>query len=325
MQKTAKNVSLSIAGMMVAVPAGADIASIDYVQRWVQNQSPIPAGSVIAGYASGPYGSYLLAGTTVGGPYNAVSISDIGSKMSPYINVKSLGNGYSGNDGVLTAGGWLSYSYFGTQLASASVTGMGSILGTVIGSYIRGSQITGIPGENLSMSVRGYGSYFVMSSGSGIYNVSGSTVAIAFGSMISPYIVGSQVDGYNFSGVATGSSAYILAGSSTSGAASWMMISGGYGNGLTDHLFGGYTTGDVPRHILGSSSGGTGVVPGYYDISKMGTVIGTVSGNQVNFTQTASAETLQANTGTIYFPVVQNGTIYGVTLNDFYILMNAQF
>ncbi|MBQ4070288.1 MAG: hypothetical protein IJD52_02845 [Alphaproteobacteria bacterium] len=70
--KNAKSIGLSVAGILVALPADADLASITWVERAIQNQTPIPAGSVITGYASGSYGSYLLAGSTVGGPYSGV-------------------------------------------------------------------------------------------------------------------------------------------------------------------------------------------------------------------------------------------------------------
>ena len=72
-----------------------------------------------------------------------------------------------------------------------------------------------------------------------------------------------------------------------------------------------------PSYILGSSASGTGAKPALHPVSGLG--------SKIEFTETKTAEQLSASTGTIYFPVIQDGKIYGVTLNDFYILMNAQF
>ncbi len=307
MQKTAKNISLSVAGMMVAVPAGADIASIDYVQRWVQNQSPIPAGSVISGYASGSYGSYLLAGSTVGGPYSGVSISDLASKIPG-----SKITGYAPLTGFSSTG----YAYGGWSVLVGS--GSGGPYG-----YVGMPDLIGFLGKNLgSFCSIGYGSeqYFIMGDyRGGLRQVAGSHVGMTYGSMWGSYMVFNSKSGI-------GSSPYVLMGSSSYGSAGWVQVSGSGNNsdGLTSYLFRGNGTGKI-THVLAAGYGSTGQVPSYHSVNTLGTVIGTVEGSQVKIEQTTTAEELQKNTGTIYFPVVQNGTIYGVTLNDFYILMNAQF
>ena len=311
MQKTAKNISLSIAGMMVAVPAGADIASIDYVQRWVQNQSPIPAGSVISGYASGSYGSYLLAGSTVGGPYSGVSISDFaskipGSKITGYVGLtgfSSTGGAYGGWSVLVGSGSVGPYGYVG-------MPDFVSFLGLNLGSFVR-----------LDWVAPGYGSeqYFIMGNyNGGLRKVAGSNVGMVYGSMWGSYMVFNSKSGI-------GSSPYVLMGSSSICSAGWVRVTGsGNSDGLTSYLFRGNGTGTI-THVLAAGYGSTGQVPSYYSVNTLGTFIGTVKGSQVKIEQTTTAEELQKKTGTIYFPVVQNGTIYGVTLNDFYILMNAQF
>ena len=385
MQKTAKNISLSVAGMMVAVPAGADIASIDYVQRWVQNQSPIPAGSVISGYASGSYGSYLLAGSTVGGPYSGVSISDLASKIpgSKITGYETFSGSTDTNiGGVLVhafsaSGASIKLQYvsdfikslypYQYALFSPGVnTGMTSYMspwGSYIGGYatglgsvnkILGAYVTGSSGAgniaakwydvaDISLPTgTGYHGYVVMSSGSGLVKVPGSHI----GSMIAGFGSSNYYPG-NFLMGANQGAPYYVAGStvvagltsgsvdiSVSGVEMLVYKSGLLGRvpiasssnnrSLSAQLFKGLY-GGAPAYILGNSNGTTGVAAYSYNVSNLGTVIGTVKGSQVKIEQTTTAEDLQKNTGTIYFPVVQNGTIYGVTLNDFYILMNAQF
>ena len=402
MQKTAKNISLSIAGMMVAVPAGADIASIDYVQRWVQNQSPIPAGSVISGYASGSYGSYLLAGSTVGGPYSGVSISDLASKIpgSKITGFETFSGSTDTNiGGVLVQAFSASgasiklqhvsdfikslYPYQNTLFSPGANTGMTSYMsqwGSYIGGYKSGSgysptKILGFTGSgsgiesgspmwfwasdlanSIQNNIQVWGNTnvrFVSNtlSGSKLWIAgSGSNFGGAFfydAASLGPYFGGWQPRSSGFPG-------YFLVGSgSTSGSAMWMWAdavfagnvnlsqtgaailgirSGSLGRvsilgsgGLSEQLFKGTSGSGAPAYILGNSNGTTGVAAYSYNVSNLGTVIGTVKGSQVKIEQTTTAEELQKKTGTIYFPVVQNGTIYGVTLNDFYILMNAQF
>ena len=167
-------------------------------------------------------------------------------------------------------------------------------------------------------------------------------------------VLGSVISGYT-----TGSGSYVLVGDgTTSGTAAWssvedIVFNAPYstvtrdfhnvlvnqeGNGthtnlkmpkttfgslISPHIQGsaisGYTTGSTaPTYILGTSAtGATGATMQLHAISGLG--------SEIKFTETKTAAELKATTGTIYFPVVQNGQIYGVTLNDFYILMNAKF
>ena len=125
-------------------------------------------------------------------------------------------------------------------------------------------------------------------------------------------IKGSWINGYE-----TGTGSYVLVSNITSGTAHYMGASN-----LSQYMRGsaisGYNTvTGQPSYILGSSASGTGAKPALYPMSGLG--------SKIEFTETKTAEQLSASTGTIYFPVIQGGKIYGVTLNDFYILMNAQF
>lgn len=171
--------------------------------------------------------------------------------------------------------------------------------------------------------------------------------------------LGSLIGSYA-SGFATGSGSYVLVGDgTTSGTAAWssvedIVFNAPYstvtrdfhnvlvnqeGNGthtnlkmpktyfgslISPHIQGsaisGYTTGSgAPTYILGTNTTGavTGATMQLHAISGLG--------SEIKFTETKTAAELKASTGTVYFPVIQNGQIYGVTLNDFYILMNAKF
>ena len=168
-------------------------------------------------------------------------------------------------------------------------------------------------------------------------------------------VVGSRITGYT-----TGSGSYVLVGDgTTSGTAAWSSVSdivlnapystvtrdfnnvlvNQEGNGIRTNLkmpkttFGslisphiqgsaisGYTTGSgAPTYILGTNTTGavTGATMQLHAISGLW--------SEIKFTETKTAAEIKASTGTVYFPVIQNGQIYGVTLNDFYILMNAKF
>ena len=115
----------------------------------------------------------------------------------------------------------------------------------------------------------------------------------------------------------TGTGSYVLVGGTTGSSAHYMEASN-----LSQYMQGskisGYNTATgQPSYILGSSVSGTGATPALYPMSGLG--------SKIEFKETKTAAQLSASTGTIYFPVIQDGKIYGVTLNDFYILMNAQF
>ncbi len=171
--------------------------------------------------------------------------------------------------------------------------------------------------------------------------------------------LGSFIGSYA-SGFATGSGSYVLVGDgTTSGTAAWSSVTDivlnapystvtrdfnnvlvnqeangirtnlkmpktTFGSLISPHIQGsaisGYTTGSgAPTYILGTNTTGavTGATMKLHAISGLG--------SEIKFTETKTAAELSASTGTVYFPVIQNGQIYGVTLNDFYILMNAKF
>lgn len=126
-----------------------------------------------------------------------------------------------------------------------------------------------------------------------------------------------MVPGSVISRYGTGTGSYVLVGSTTTSGAHYMGASN-----LSQYMQGsaisGYNTvTGQPSYILGSSASGTGATPALYPMSGLG--------SKIEFKETKTAAQLSASTGTIYFPVIQDGKIYGVTLNDFYILMNAQF
>lgn len=299
--KNAKSIGLSVAGILVALPADADLASITWVERAIQNQTPIPAGSVITGYASGSYGSYLLAGSTVGGPYSGVSISDIGSQMSPYIPGSQI-SGYK-TWATLYPNVWLA-------------TGRAGVLTPF--DYILAAPAFAGPFAPVPLRAALTGAAVINVLTSGIFTQNGSTL-------------GSSIGGYETYSenpiVASGAQVWVLAGTTSpqlrSGAApKWLRVNE---LGLSIAHYNQYSGTKAPTYVLGSFSNETGATAVWHETSYLGTAIGTVNGSQVKIEQTATAAELQAKTGTIYFPVVQDGKIYGVTLNDFYILMNAQF
>ena len=131
-------------------------------------------------------------------------------------------------------------------------------------------------------------------------------------STLSQFVNGASVTGYG-----TGTGSYVLVGDNPTSPANYMEAAD-----LSQYMQGsaisGYNTvTGQPSYILGSSASGTGAKPALHPVSGLG--------SKIEFTETKTAEQLSASTGTIYFPVIQDGKIYGVTLNDFYILMNAQF
>ncbi len=427
--KNAKSIGLSVAGILVALPADADLASITWVERAIQNQTPIPAGSVITGYASGSYGSYLLAGSTVGGPYSGVSISDIGSQMSPYIQGSqitgyqtwatqypdalsdSIRSGYlhpmdkilavpalgGSSFATVTLAQALGGSLMTNRLTNNIISQNGSTLGSYIGGYgsysdtetgymhilAGGSSAslgTGAPAKWLRMgrlgsAIGGYGSYASDATGTTyMYVLAGGSLDVRHGSAakwLDIRKMGDHIGGYG-QNAEDELQTHILAGDGGTGIPGWTTISG-LGSIITPYINGGLITGygsnansgsmilagdggtagwmsmDSLATTLGQqigsklslspansgpyvavATGGSGSIAGLRHASHLsqyisGTLIGTVNGSQVKIEQTATAAELQAKTGTIYFPVVQDGKIYGVTLNDFYILMNAQF
>ncbi len=350
--KNAKSIGLSVAGILVALPADADLASITWVERAIQNQTPIPAGSVITGYASGSYGSYLLAGSTVGGPYSGVSISEIGSQMSPYIQGSQIQFGYSDSAGdriLMTTYYNGTANSLGTGAAWVSLGELSNDIYTnqlqfyyagneATPYYLGGTNSNGNAFLHPTSALGKVINFPVASGGSMILAGNGGTgtagwmsmnsLATTLGSLIGSKIPGSMITGImgsnvKFNSVTSGN--YVLMGSSSNGTGGWIPVSGASGHDLSDYLFLGAKTTDTPTYILGNGNGGSGTIPAYHSASQLGTLIGTVNGSQVKIEQTATAAELRAKTGTIYFPVVQDGKIYGVTLNDFYILMNAQF
>ena len=163
--------------------------------------------------------------------------------------------------------------------------------------------------------------------------------------------IGSKIGGFT-----TGSGSHILVGDgTTTGTAKWstlanILVNDG-GRMLPENIFGfttigsttdvGFATLDAAAEALGSYIGsyasgfttGSGAPTYILGTNTTGTVTNATMklhaisglGSEIKFTETKTAAEISASTGTVYFPVIQNGQIYGVTLNDFYILMNAKF
>ena len=274
-------------------------------------------GSVVTGYGSMSYASHVLVGS--GGnsaaywmSYSGLA-SGLGSQIGSYLTylpgskVVAYGNAISGASRVLAgtgmgSAGWLSYGDLATQLEPY----MGNLQAASLGSYISGFN-TGSMGSWLLMgqgSNPGVPNYVRW--GDLYNNLSTGIISHVFRS-------GSWLGGYTNITYAS----YVLAGSHAESysAAAWLSYED-LATGLSPYIVGSqitaYGSAETGSYILAGT--GTGSA-GWVEMSGLGT--------KIEFQETATAEELQANTGTIYFPVIQNGKIYGVTANDFYILMNA--
>ena len=253
-------------------------------------------GDHIGGYsqnAEDETQTHVLAGDGGTGIPGWTTISGIGSQMSPYIQ----GSQISFPEKMIPGGGYV--------LVNDNSSGSGAAWTpvTTLGERIRFAS--------------GGGSMIL--AGDGDTGIAGWMAA----SNLAQYIPGSQITGYG-----SNSGSMILAGNG--GSAGWMNMTSlatTLGSLIGSKLS--LSPANSGEYVA-VATGGSGNIAGLRHVSALsqyisGTLIGTVNGSQVKIEQTATAAELQAKTGTIYFPVVQDGKIYGVTLNDFYILMNAQF
>ena len=274
-------------------------------------------GSVVTGYGSMSYASHVLVGS--GGSSAAYWMSysglasGLGSQIGSYLTyvpgfkVVDYGNAIAGASRVLAgtgmgSAGWLSYEDLVTQLEPY----MGDLQAESLGSYISGFN-TGSMGSWLLMGQGinpGVPNYVRLGD---LYNNFSS------GIMSHVFRSGSWLGGYTNITYAS----YVLAGShaESHSAANWLSYED-LATGLSPYIVGSqitaYGSAETGSYILAGTGAGSA---GWVEMSGLGT--------KIEFQETATAEELQANTGTIYFPVIQNGKIYGVTANDFYILMNA--
>ncbi len=262
-------------------------------------------GSVVTGYGSMSYASHVLVGSGGSSAAYWMSYSGLASGLGSYLGAYVIGSYLSGIRGsVVTGYGSMSYAshvLVGSGGSSAAhwmsyydlASGLGSVLGSKVAGY-------------------GYissGSYLLAGSGSGSAGwMSYYDLASVLGS-----VLGSQITGYRY--ISGGS--LILAGNG--GSAGWLSytaLAPGLGSYIGSYISGSAVTGygriSSGSYVLAGSGSGSA---GWIEMSGLG--------SQIKFEETATAAELQANTGTIYFPVIQSGKVYGVTANDFYILMNA--
>lgn len=265
-------------------------------------------GGAIAGYGAGT-GSFVLVGLAANAPAHYTNASNLSQYMQ--------GSAISG---------------YGTGTGSYVLVGDGTTTGT--------AKWQGM--STMGPSIAGYGT------GTGNYVLVGDGATTGSAKWQHMLTMGSSIAGY---GPSTGGS-FVLVGRATGDTAKWSTVTEMLRKGLgatppTDnfsvpvHYHGinnfVYVTPEAftarmivgsaiaryntvtgqPSYILGSSASGTDAKPALYPMSGLG--------SKIEFTETKTAAQLSASTGTIYFPVIQGGKIYGVTLNDFYILMNAQF
>lgn len=316
-------------------------------------------GSKIGGFATG-LGSFILVGDgTTSGTAQWSTLFNIlmygGGRMLPeqIYGFTTLGStmgdvGFASSNEAAEALGSLIGSY-----ASGFATGSGSYV-------LVGSTTTGTAGwssvENMLKNGLYGGRVATGAFAVPIHAPGKDYVAWSYPSDFTlNMVVGSAISGYT-----TGSGSYVLAGDgSTSSTAAWSSVSDivlnapystttrdfnnvlvnqeangmrqnlkmpktTFGSLISPHIQGsaiaGYTTGSgAPTYILGTNTTGavTGATMQLHAISGLG--------SEIKFTETKTAAEIKASTGTVYFPVIQNGQIYGVTLNDFYILMNAKF
>ncbi len=212
----------------------------------------------------------------------------------------------------------------GTTTGSAKWRGM-STIGSGIAGYGAGTGSFVLVGDGTTTGSAKWSSVADMMLGLDSYGVDTTSllmyvpgkdyftwVPVGGDNSVASLFPGSKINGYG-----TGTGSYVLVGSTTTGVANYTGASN-LSQYMQGSLISGYNTvTGQPSYILGSSASGTGAKPALYPMSGLG--------SKIEFTETKTAAQLSASTGTIYFPVIQGGKIYGVTLNDFYILMNAQF
>lgn len=278
------------------------------------NLSQYMQGSAISGYGAGT-GSYVLVGDgTTTGTAKWSTIPQM-VENSPAYSGTGRFNFIGFDDENSTLIGMSSGAFRETFIndAGSYIGGYGTGMGrfVLVGSTTTGTAMWSSVTEMLRMGLNSppptnTHSVPVHFYGKNIFNYLGSVDFTA------SMIVGSRIRNYG-----TGTGSYVLVGSTTTGVASYTGASN-LSQYMQGSLISGYNTvTGQPAYILGSSASGTGAKPALYPMSGLG--------SKIEFTETKTAAQLSASTGTIYFPVIQGGKIYGVTLNDFYILMNAQF
>ncbi|MDR0741626.1 MAG: hypothetical protein LBF28_02535 [Rickettsiales bacterium] len=133
-----KFLCLTIAGIMIAVPVKGNIASTDYVDRSVADIINGISGSLLSGYISGS-GSYVLIGSSTGGPYGGKHMSGFSDDIAPY-----LGSKISGVQGsTISFGGGTGFRVIASP-GGSYYSGMtpGSV-GSYLATAIPGSMLTG--------------------------------------------------------------------------------------------------------------------------------------------------------------------------------------
>ncbi|MDR1337867.1 MAG: hypothetical protein LBJ73_02445 [Rickettsiales bacterium] len=294
---------LVIAGIMVAAPAVADVASTTYVDRIVDgimkpdgvnelvgsdnkiNSAYLDigmVGSTITGYLTGS-GSYVLVGSTADGPYGAKNLTGIGSEIAGYGSTTYATDVLVGSG---QAASWMKISGLGSMFSSDSIPGI------AIGSGIRGSYISVPTSSTGSRNVLiGYGStlghYSGVSAdvlGSYISGMQGSTIAFAgntgtFNVIASPQ--GSYYSGMTAGAVgsylSSGMVGSMIGGFGTTGSGDYILV--GSGNGT----YGGQTVGALATKlgsIIGSNiSGVQGSTIAFYGSTGNFNVIASPSGS----------------------------------------------